>query len=184
MRDGRPGDQTGSPLEQVSHETLAVALEHLDRLIADATPLPPGDLAGLVGVVAAAVAPLAHGRGIDLVMAVRGQGPLAGRDLRHWQYLLTQALLSFVEDLPAGSALQVDIGCVATTCGHRWLQADVAARPARVAAHDAAGSGQPAGNGGIRWLLVVTALRLLEGACDRAVTADGLALRLVAPVEA
>jgi hypothetical protein len=33
-------------------------------------------------------------------------------------------------------------------------------------------------------VLVETALRLLDGACDRAESADGPVLRLVAPVEA
>jgi hypothetical protein len=39
-------------------------------------------------------------------------------------------------------------------------------------------------SGGRRLILVGTALRLLEGACHRTATADGPALRLVAPVEA
>jgi hypothetical protein len=162
-------------------ETLAEALAGLDALMADASCPPDGDLRTLVRQVGREVEPLAQRRGICLVMDVRGREPLTGRDLRRWRYLLTHAVLSFVEDLPPGSGLRVGVACAATTCGHRWLQADVAAR---------LGSGEEpeteprSSDGGRRMVLVETALRLLDGACDRAESADGPVLRLVAPVEA
>jgi hypothetical protein len=169
------------------HDTLAEALEALDALIAEAACLPGGDLQALIRDVRGDVAPQAHARGIDVVMEVVGQSEsLTGRDLRRWRYLLRQALASFVEELPAGSPLRVELACVATTSGHRWLQADVHAPPgpAGAAASGANSSDANApGREGFRPVLVQTALRLLEGACEGAATRDGRVLRLVAPVE-
>lgn len=165
-------------------ETLAEALASLEALIADASPRPGGDLLVLRQEVADDVAGLANERSIDVVMAVRGRGSLAGRDLRRWRYVLTLAVTSFLEDLPAGSGVHVDIACVATTSGHRWLQADVAARLDQAGGNRGPEAEPPTGGGRQGLILVGTALRLFDGACHRTATADGPVLRLVAPVEA
>jgi hypothetical protein len=132
--------------------------------------------------VARDVAPRARARGIDVAIRIHSRDSLSGRDRRRWRYVLEQASASVLDELPAGSRLRVDLGCVATTSGHRWLQADLAVtRADGEAAGPARGpAGRPAG---FDSTVVATAMRLLEGALDRTATRNGRVLRLVAPVE-
>lgn len=162
-------------------DTLAGAIEALDALIAEPSGQSAGDLRALAEDVTADLAPRAQARGIDLSLAIRGQGSLSGRDRRRWRYLLEQAATAVLDDLPAGSRLRVEIRCVATTSGHRWLQADLAVR--REGDDAGLAPGWRPDRDGVRSIVVETALRLLEGACDRTAGADGRVLRLVAPVE-
>ena len=121
-------------------------------------------------------------RGIELACEARGGGDLSGRDRRRWLYLLNATLDGFMRGLPAESAVHVDLACVASTREHRWLQAHIAAtlpggaplmlNPPGTATESAALS-----------LLVVTALRLLDGAYDHTHTEAGPVLRLVIPIE-
>jgi hypothetical protein len=160
-------------------DTLAGALEALDTVIGETSGLPGGDLRALAQDVAGDVAPLARARGIEVAMGIRSRDSLSGRDRHRWRYLLEQATTSVLDELPPGSRLRVELGCVATTSGHRWLQADLAVTDGTHFARPAAGSARD----GFRSIVVETALRLLEGALDRTVTEDGRVLRLVAPVE-
>jgi hypothetical protein len=123
----------------------------------------------------------ARAQGVEVALAVRSRDPLSGRDRRRWRYLLVLATTAALADLPAGTHLRIELRCVATTSGHRWLQADLAVTRGEAAA---GAPGWRERREGFRSTVVDTALRLLEGASDGTVTAEGRILRLVAPVEA
>jgi hypothetical protein len=171
------------------HRTLEQTLECLDALIGGSRDATRCDLQMLADEVAREASPAAEARDIDLAIEAR-DGALIARDLRRWTYLLQGALDSFLRELPAGSAVRVELGCVAATCGHRWLQADIVATlpvdardPLEHRTPPSVSNGDKAVESGIRSLLIGTALRLLDGACDRTQTDAGPALRLVVPVE-
>jgi hypothetical protein len=171
-----------APLDAATlQRTLEQTLECLDALIGGSEP-ERGDLRVLAEHVAR-VAPAAEARGLDLTIETRSRSPLVGRDLRRWTWLLQGMLDSLLAELPGGSAVRVGLGCVATTSGHRWLQADITATVA-VDPHD---TGEPraprSGESDIRELLIGAALRLLDGACVRTQTDAGPVLRLVVPVQ-
>jgi hypothetical protein len=170
--------------------TLEQTLECLDALIGASWDATRGDLQMLADEVAREASPPAEARGIDLAIEARGDSALVARDLRRWTYLLRGALDEFLRELPAGSAVRVELGCVAATCGHRWLQADIVAtlpvdarNPLEHRTPPSVSNRDKAVESGIRSLLIGTALRLLDGACDRTQTDAGPALRLVVPVE-
>jgi len=162
-------------------DTLAGALEALDAVIGETSCPPGGDLRALAQDVAEDVAPLARARGIDVAMGIRSRDSLSGRDRRRWRHLLEQATTWVLDAVPAGSRLRIELGCVATTSGHRWLQADLAVTGWDQDEGSAAGSARC--RDGVRSIVVETGLRLMEGALDRTTTADGRVLRLVAPIE-
>ena len=146
-------------------------------------PVEGGDLQVLAGDIFDAMSPAAEALGIGLAVDARSRSTLTGRDLQRWTYLLNTALDSFLQELPAGSAVRVELACVASTRRHRWLQADLVATAPEAACHPDAPATSRGGQPSVRWLLIETALRQLDGACDRTNTDAGQTLRLVAPVE-
>jgi hypothetical protein len=180
-----------APLDAATlQRRLEQTLECLDALIGGSWGATRCDLQMLADEVTRGASTAADTRGIDLTIEARGSSVLIARDLRRWTYLLQGALDSFLSELPDGSAVRLDLACVAATCGHRWLQADIVATlpvDARQAVEHRPSPSVPnwdkAGESGIRSLLIATALRLLDGACERTQTDAGPALRLVVPVE-
>ena len=173
-----------APLDAATlHQTLDQMVECLEALVGAGVEAERGNLGTLAECVVRVATPAAEARGIALTIETHSRSVLVGRDLRRWTWLLEGVLGSLFTELSSGSAVRVGLGCAATTSGHRWLQADITATSPLHASDTAEPRAAHSADAEIRELLIGTALRLLDGACDRIQTDAGPVLRLVVPVE-
>jgi hypothetical protein len=179
-------DCTALALE--SSRELSVTLDHLlhclDALIGHASRAHLWDLDALANEVARVLSPELQKREISVEFNARGAETLTGRDFRRWKFLLTQTLGQLLRRLPAGSAMAVEIGAVASSRGHRWLQAEVSTTvPENRAPVGEDGSGRADLQVRLGLMAASTALRVMDGACYQESRDLGLTFRLVAPIE-